>query len=156
MKIADIRRLLDNREFINLATADHTGRPNVAPKFILKIEGVHLYLVDYVMGRSYENLKENQRVSLSLMDLDTLIGYQMNGTADLIEKGQAYDALYEELTQREVSLSAKRVLEGIDKGRRHKSFEVTFSDHITMIKVKVQEFVEISPQGKLRRETVTG
>ena len=34
----EIRKSLENKEFINVGTCDFDGRANVAPKFLLKIE----------------------------------------------------------------------------------------------------------------------
>jgi predicted pyridoxine 5'-phosphate oxidase superfamily flavin-nucleotide-binding protein len=154
MKTQDIHNLLKDREFINVATCDFEGRPNVAPKFILKTDATHIVLIDYVIGRTCANLKINPRISLSMMDLETLTGYQFNGVAEIIEKGAEYEKLIHELTLREISLSAKRIIEGIDSGKKHKSFELAFSDRITIFKVLINEFIEILPHGKLRREEI--
>ena len=66
-----IKELLENREFISVATCDFKGRPNAAPKFFLKFEHNFIYLVDYTIGMTWENLKVNPKASLSLMDPDT-------------------------------------------------------------------------------------
>ena len=149
-----IRHLLKTREFINVATCDSNGNPNVAPKFILKSEEQYVYLVDYVLGRTWQNLKENPRVSLSFMDLDSLTGYQFNGRVEIIDRGKEYDVLLEEITAREISLSAKRILEGLDSGEKHSSFEVAFSEHIAVFRVRIEDYAEITPFGKVKREKV--
>lgn len=149
-----IRQLFTSREFINVATCDLKGNPNVAPKFILKSEEPYLYLADYVLGRTWQNLKENQRVSLSFMDLNSLTGYQFNGKAEIIERGAEYDTLLEEVNAREISLSAKRILEGLDSGEKHTSFEVAFSEKVVVFKIRIEEYAEITPFGKVKREKV--
>lgn len=147
-----MRELLKNREFLNVATCDFDGKPNVVPKFLLKTEGNSLYLADYVIGRTWNNLKVNPKVSLCFMDLDTLTGYQLNGKVEIIEKGQDYDKLLNELTEKEVSLSAKRVIDALGSGRRYKNFEVSMADRILILKVNIEEVVEITSHGKLNRE----
>jgi len=154
MKAQEIHDLLEGREFVSVATCDFKGRPNVAPKFFLKSSGCNIYLIDYVIGKTFDNVKINPRVSLSMMDLETLTGYQINGTAELIEKGEEYNKLLNELTDKEISLSSKRILEGIDSGKKHKTFELAFSERITIFKVKIEEFVEITPLGKLKRQII--
>ncbi len=137
-KIAD---LLKNREFISVASCDFEGRPNVAPKFLLKIEDGFIYLVDYVVGRTFENLKINPRVSLSVMDTDALKGYQINGSVEIIEKGQLYDSILNELKNKEISLATERVIKGVQRGQKHQSFEVAFPERIAIFKMKKEEAV---------------
>lgn len=43
-----VKLLLKKREFIDVASCDFTARPNVAPKFLLKLQGDFIYLVDYI------------------------------------------------------------------------------------------------------------
>ncbi len=82
---------LKTREFVSVATADFEGNPNAAPKFLLKVEGDFIYLIDYIIGRTWENISINPKVSLSFMDPETLFGYQINGTVDIINKGKVYE-----------------------------------------------------------------
>ena len=51
--------LLKHREFISVATCDFHGQPNAASKFILRIENDSIYLVDYIIGRTFQNLRIN-------------------------------------------------------------------------------------------------
>jgi len=149
-----IQELISGREFISIATCNFHGRPNVAPKFFLKSENNFIYLVDYVIGATYKNLKINPQVSMSLMDLDNLLGYQINGTVEIIEKGNDYDGLLSEFQAKEISLSTKRIIEGLDRGKKHTSFEVGFSEKVAVFKVKMIEIVEIGLTGDVKREKV--
>lgn len=149
-----INELLKTREFISVATCDLSGRPNAAPKFILKQENHFIYLIDYTIGRTWENLLLNPRVSLSFMDTDTLHGYQVNGSAELIDKGKEYDLILEELVQKEIDFSTKRIIEGVTKGKSHQTFELGISDRFVVFKIKIEEAVELSPTGELKREKV--
>lgn len=147
-----VRGILKNREFISVATADLAGRPNAAPKFILKNEGDFIYLIDYTIGRTWQNLKINPHASLSLVDIDTLKGYQINGKVEIIEDGPEYDQILKELQTKEIDLSVKRIIEGVARGIKHETFEVEFSRRFVLLKVQVREIVEIGPQGELSRE----
>ena len=147
-----IRGLLEKREFVSIATCDFSGRPNIAPKFILKTDADSVYLVDYVFGRTWENLKVNPKASLSIMDTETLIGYQMNGSVELIDKGPAHDKIVNELIAKEVSLSTERIIQAVSKGKANTGFEVGFSNKVVIFKVKIEEIAEIAPHGSLKRE----
>jgi hypothetical protein len=154
MQNAKIKGLLENREFVSVATCDFQGRPNAAPKFILKLEHNFVYLVDYTIGKTWENLKINPKASLSFMDSDTLTGYQINGAVEILESGPEYKGLLDEFRKKEIGLSAKRIVEGIYRGKTHGNFEAGFPEQFAIYKVKVEELVEIGPRGELKREKV--
>lgn len=150
-KIVD---LLKSRGFVSVATCNLEARPNAAPKFILKLENNFIYLVDYSIGRTSQNLAVNPRVSISLMDNDTLMGYQLNGPVEVISKGQEYDALVKDLSQKELELSTLRIIEGVTKGKPHEGFELGLSEKFIIFKVRVEEIVEIASSGSLKRENI--
>ena len=86
--------------------------------------------------------------------MDTLTGYQINGTVEIIEQGKEYEKILHEVLERKVSLSTKRIIEGVTRGQKHKNFELGFSDKFVVFKVKIEEVVEIGPSGELKRERV--
>jgi uncharacterized protein len=154
MLLKKIIELLENREFISVATCDFKGRPNAAPKFFLKFKDNFIYLVDYTIGMTWDNLKINPKASLSLMDPDTLMGYQINGSVEIIEKGQGYDSLLNEFRKKGIDFSAKRIIEGVSSGKGHKNFEVSLPEHVVVFKIKLEDFSEIGPRGELKREKI--
>jgi Predicted flavin-nucleotide-binding protein structurally related to pyridoxine 5'-phosphate oxidase len=149
-----IGEILRKREYISIASCDFKGRPNVAPKFLLKIEDNFIYLVDYVVGRTYENLKVNPQVSLSIMDTEALKGYQINGSVEVIEKGSLYDSILDELKNKEISLATERVIKGVQQGQKHESFELSFPDRIVLFKIKIEEAIEIDSSGKITKRNL--
>jgi predicted pyridoxine 5'-phosphate oxidase superfamily flavin-nucleotide-binding protein len=145
--------LLKAREFINLATADKSGNPNSAPKFLLKVDGSLAHFIDYSIGKTADNLRVNPKVSFSLVDVDTLIGYKINGKAEIIESGKAYDDCLKELSSRKIKLSVERIIKGVHADKAHNDFELAIPEHILVYRVKFEDVVEITPRGELRRET---
>lgn len=143
---------LKTKEFISVATCDFQGRPNVAPKFLLKTHENALYLVDYVVGKSYRNLKINPRACLSVMNTDELTGYQVHGSVELIEGGKEHKSLYQEFLDKEISLSTKRVIEGVGRGETHRSFELSFAEKVVIFRITIEEVVEIHLSGELKRQ----
>jgi predicted pyridoxine 5'-phosphate oxidase superfamily flavin-nucleotide-binding protein len=149
-----LKELIESREFISVASCDMESRPNAAPKFLLKVEGDYLYLVDYIIGRTFTNFKVNPRVSLSFIDSNTLIGYQINGKVEVIDSGAEYNLIIKQLQDKQIDLSIARVIEGVTKGRAHKSFEVAIPEQFVIFKIKIEEVVEMRPSGTLKRERV--
>lgn len=151
---AKIKTLLADVEFINIATCDVSGQPNAAPKFLLKVEEDVLYIVDCVMGQTWRNLQSNARVSIPIMDVNTLIGHRMNGSARIVEEGPLKQRLSQELSQKQITLSTRRVVEGIKKEKRHESLEIEFPEVVGIFMVRVDDVVEIGPTGNLARQGV--
>lgn len=150
--IKKITELLQKREFISVATSDLSGKPNAAPKFLLKVENNLIFLIDYTQGKTWENLKKNPRVSLSFMDTESLTGYQINGGVKIIDKGSAYDKIFNELLQKEIDLSCRRIIEGVVHEKGHKSFEVAIPDRVVIFKIEIEEIAEIDHRGEIRKE----
>ena len=147
-----IAELLKGRAFLTLATASPAAQPNAVPKFILKFEAPNLYLIDYSIARTAENLRANPRASIALMDLDNLEGYRANGSVKLIEKGVEFDALAKELDKKLVKLSTDRVIDAMKTGKKNDHFELEIPDRFIVIKLTIEDVVKIGPQGDLFRE----
>jgi predicted pyridoxine 5'-phosphate oxidase superfamily flavin-nucleotide-binding protein len=150
----ELRVFLENKEFVNIATCDSEAHPNVAPKFLVTVDRNDIYFADYVFGRTFKNIQVNPQVSLATMDMDTLIGYQFNGVAHILEKGPEYTRILENTQAKQIQFSVKRVIEGVHREKKYKNFEVTFPDSIVIFKVNVREVVAINPQGHLERTKI--
>lgn len=152
MVVKKFFELLQGREFINVATADKKAKPCAAPKFFLKTHGKYIYLIDYTLARTVQNIRVNPQVSLCLMDLDSFNGYRVNGHAELIEKGKEFQQIIEDLDKRLIKLSAERVVRRITTGKKTPHFEMEISKRFVVIKVKVDDVAEFGPRGDLKQE----
>lgn len=150
-----IRKLLHKREFVYVATSNLESKPNAAPKFMVKVDNNFVYLIDYVVGKTWENIKINPRVSLTFMDNEELTGYQINGHVTLITMGLEFDLIINELRSKKVSLTVERLVKGVQRGKKHNNFEVDLPENGVVLKVKVDDVVEICPSGKLKRDKVS-
>ena len=148
----DLCDFLETKEFVYLATCNTNGGPHCAPKFLIKVDGDCVFLADFVFGRTYENLRHNSKVSFSTMNLENLMGYQINGAAKNLTSGPEFDAQLKHLRKREIHFSAKRIIEGIQQGKKHESFEVAFPDQLAVIKIMVEEITHIEPSGTIKRK----
>ena len=143
--------LMEKKEFVSVATCDFKGRPNAAPKFVLKVESDRAYLVDYTIGTSWQNLKINPRISMSLIDARTLKGYQINGSVRIIKRGKLYDKMRDEMTDKEVRLTTQRIIDEVRGHPTHETFEVLISEKFVIFEVKIDEVVEMDIHGGLKR-----
>ena len=150
--IKNALELIKAMEFVAVATADKEGKPNSAPKFFLKTDGKAIYLIDYSIGKTAENLKMNPGVSLSFIDLNSLFGYKLNGKAEIIRKGKVYNECLKELREKEIKLTTKRIIEEVHETKTYKTYETEISEHFLVYKITIEEGSEISPRGKIERE----
>ena len=145
--------LIKGLEFVELATADQTGKPNSAPKFFLKTNGRTIYLIDYSIGKTADNLKVNSKVSLSFIDFKSLFGYKLNGKAQIIKTGKIYDKCLKELEEKEVKLSAKRIIKEVQENKPScEAYELQLPARVLVYKIRVEEGSGISPSGVIQRE----
>jgi len=147
-----LKNFFRNTQFVDVATCDKRCRPYAAPKFLLKVDGDKVYLADYVFGKTWYNLQENPLVSLTILDYDSLIGYQFNGEASLLSDGAAYDELKQELQVRKIKSSVERVVKSVREEKLRHNFELIFPDKTGIIVVIVKEIVDIDPTGRLTRD----
>jgi predicted pyridoxine 5'-phosphate oxidase superfamily flavin-nucleotide-binding protein len=148
----DMQFFLKKKEYLYIATSNPDGTPNVAPKFLIKTDGDFVYLADFVFGRTYANLLTRPKTSLSVINMDSLTGYQINGTAEILDCGEEFEKIIEDLNKREVQFSAKRLIEGVKQEKKVENFELTFPERLVVFKIAVEEIVKIHHQGKLERE----
>ena len=68
-----------------LATADQTGLPNVSPKEIFAPLGDHqIIIANLASPESIKNIRANNRVAVSFVDILVQKGFQMKGKAEII------------------------------------------------------------------------
>jgi nitroimidazol reductase NimA-like FMN-containing flavoprotein (pyridoxamine 5'-phosphate oxidase superfamily) len=149
-----LEEVLEKREFVSIATVGDDGQPNSVPKFFYRGKGSFLYLLDYVVGKTIANLRENPKASISFMDLDTLEAYRLNGTARIIDQGPVFDAVLKGWNEKLVQLSTDRVIEAVRTGKRRNHYEMEMTDHLAVIKVKVESVVKIGRRGDIWKEAV--
>ncbi len=147
----ELMDLLEKREFVSVATCDFKGRPNAAPKFVLKVESACIYLVDYTIGTSWKNLKINPKISMSLIDTRTLKGYQLNGFVKILTRGKLYDKMRSEMMDKEVRLTTQRIIDEVHGKPTHETFEILISEKFIIFEVKIEEVVEMDVHGQMTR-----
>ncbi len=147
-------QLLQKTDFISVGTADEHGQPSVANKFILKIEGNSVYIVDLIKGRTWRNLQYNPLISLTVMDEDNLRNYQINGTASVLEAGSELDRLLAEFADKQVLFATDRIISGVQQLKPHKEQVFPSVQAKVVYKVTVNEVVEVGPTARIKKEAI--
>jgi uncharacterized pyridoxamine 5'-phosphate oxidase family protein len=150
----NLKKFLLNKGFVSVGTSDLSGQPNAVPKYIVEVDNGFIYLADYVIGQTFQNLKINPKISLSTIDIKTLEGLQINGVAKIITKGALYKKLLKKMVEQEVHHTAKRIVEDVRGGQKSDFYEVQFPERVVMLKVKCKKITKIDIDGNLKIERI--
>jgi predicted pyridoxine 5'-phosphate oxidase superfamily flavin-nucleotide-binding protein len=100
----------DVQEFVQgkmgwVATATPDGMPNTTPKGSVKIiDDEHIVFADLYSLKTRNNLLENPKIAVTIVDEVSMKGYQLKGVADIQESGQLFDKMAEDLEEVPVEL----------------------------------------------------
>jgi predicted pyridoxine 5'-phosphate oxidase superfamily flavin-nucleotide-binding protein len=92
-----------------VATATREGVPNVTPKGTVRVmDDQHVMFADLFSLKTRQNLEQNPRVAVTVIDPATAMGYQIKGTAELVSSGSLYEQMAEQLKQSSPSLPSPK------------------------------------------------
>ena len=136
-----------------VATANGDGQPNVVPKGTLHVEDDKtVYILDLYKGRTRSNLEKNNRIALTLIDQHAYCGFQIKGTAQIIEKGQLFEKYVNIWKERKQAMMTKRIIGNLQKGRASGVSEKDLPHPMYLIKVSVTEVLDLSPKNNCLSE----
>jgi len=88
-----------------VATASADGTPNVTPKGSVQVlDDNTIIFADLFSLKTRDNLKQNPKVAVTLVDPEKFKGYQFKGKAELIDAGPLFDKVKEELKKAPMEL----------------------------------------------------
>ena len=87
----EMKEIIDRIRFCNAATASRDGVPNVSPKgSIMWLDDETLAFGEFGSIHTRENLKENPRIAISIVEPERSRFFQFKGTAELLRTGEKY------------------------------------------------------------------
>ena len=88
-----------------VATATREGVPNVTPKGTVRVlDDQHVIFADLFSLKTRQNLDQNPKVAVTVIDPSTHKGYQIKGSAELISSGPLYEQMAAELKRSSATL----------------------------------------------------
>ena len=88
-----------------VATASPDGVPNATPKGTVQvIDEEHIVFADLFSLKTRDNLQNNPKVAVTVVDLEKYKGYQFKGSAELVDSGPIFDRVVEQLKKAPMQL----------------------------------------------------
>ena len=88
-----------------VATAASDGMPNTTPKGSVRvIDDEHVVFADLFSRKTRENLRANPKVAVTVADMTTYKGYQIKGSAEILESGLLFEQMREEIKKAPMKL----------------------------------------------------
>ncbi len=88
-----------------VATAASDGMPNTTPKGSVRvIDDEHVFFADLFSRKTRENLRANPKVAVTVADMTTFKGYQIKGSAEILESGLLFEQMREEIKKAPMKL----------------------------------------------------
>ena len=92
-----------------VATAASDGMPNATPKGSVKvIDDEHLVFADLFSLKTRKNLQGNAKIAITVADETSFKGYQIKGSAEVLESGPLFEQMAEELKKAPMELPPLR------------------------------------------------
>ena len=146
----ELKQILEKADWICLGTKNTNGDPNTANKFLLKCEDEYVLIVDFVKGKTLENIRNYPRVSFSVIDSNNLIDYQFFGEAEIIEGGATHKKSMKILDEKHTRFSTNRIIEGIRRSKRFDNNVLPDATKAVIFKINIIDIVVRGPRIEIK------
>lgn len=94
----EIMELLQKEHLVYAATAAADGTPNVSPKgSIAVVDDKRLVFAEIASPHTIQNLKDNGKIALYVLDKESAKGAQIKGEVELVNEGPRFESVAEAL-----------------------------------------------------------
>ena len=101
--------ILKNDNVVLVGSVDSKGVPNIAPRFVLAvIEDERLLFADAFKNKTFDNIKAWRKVTVSIMDRETMGGFQLKGDAEEVTDEQLVEQAHRKLRGFGIAVRPKR------------------------------------------------
>jgi predicted pyridoxine 5'-phosphate oxidase superfamily flavin-nucleotide-binding protein len=148
MKLDDeITRFIYRQNYTVISTVDKDGAVHNSCKGIVEIDDKgDIYLLDLYRQRTYENLKINPNISLTVIDEHKFKGYTLKGKADIISEDKIDPAILAAWDKKISERISHRILKNMREEKGHPSHpEALFPRPEYIIVMKVDKAVDLTP-----------
>jgi uncharacterized protein len=100
-----VKEIMSKGHNVWVATVGEDGWPNVSIKGSgALLDDENLYFADIFSKKTRDNLLYNSRVAVGIFDPDKRVAVQVKGVADMIEKGELFDKVSQQIADLQMDL----------------------------------------------------
>ncbi|MFH1413716.1 MAG: pyridoxamine 5'-phosphate oxidase family protein [Candidatus Omnitrophota bacterium] len=147
-KLSDnIINFFQSEGFVIVSTIDQKGHPHNSCKGIIKMNrNGRVYLLDLYRKRTYENLRQNPQMSITLVDEHKFIGFSLKGKGKIVLDGDLQSEIIKAWEDKITSRLTKRLLKNIHEEKGHARHpEVHLPRPEYLITMEVEEIIDLTP-----------
>ena len=149
MKLSDeLVHFLHRQGHTVISTIDEDGSIHNSCKGIVEIdkEG-NIYLLDLYKQRTYENLKNNNHITLTVVDEHKFEGYCLKGKATIVDEKKVPSKTIEAWEKKITGRISQRILKNVHGQKGHpKHPEMLLPKPEYLIMMEIDKIVDLTPQ----------
>jgi uncharacterized pyridoxamine 5'-phosphate oxidase family protein len=141
----EIVSFLQKQGFVIVSTLDKKGNIHNSAKGIVDIKDDKIYLIDLYGKRTFLNLKNNPKISITAIDERKFFGFTLKGKAKVL-KGKIKKEILRKWEKNVVKRILKRVIRSVKEEKKSTSQqEAGFPLPKHLIEMEVEEIVDLVP-----------
>ncbi|MFC1666507.1 pyridoxamine 5'-phosphate oxidase family protein [Candidatus Omnitrophota bacterium] len=149
MKLSQrVIHFLEEKKVVIVSTLNAEGKIHCAVKGIVGIEQKgKVFLIDLYTHETFNNLRNNQTISITAVDEHKFQGYTLQGHARLIPRKEIHGHIVAEWERRILKRISTRMIKNIQASTKSKShFEAELpSKPKYVIEIDVTDIIDLSP-----------
>lgn len=144
---AEVINFLEKQEFVIVSSFDIDGGIHCSAKGIAGVDGGgKVFLIDIYKGKTSENLRKNQAVSITAIDAHLFMGFTLQGVARILERDQIEGRFIKRWEEKVVKRISQRVIKHIKDERKMLHHpEAKFPQPQHLIEIDVENIVDLTP-----------
>lgn|SRR3989338_3838560 len=146
-KLTDsIIQFLHHQGFVIVSTLDPEGKIHCSAKGIIGADHNKVYLIDLYHAKTFNNLKKNPTVTITVVDEHEFSGFALKGTAHIVNREDFQEHVIRKWEEKVIRRISKRVIKNVRQDKcSSKHPEAGFPQPKYLIEVEVEEVVDLAP-----------
>ena len=143
----EIINFFHKQPYAIVTTIDNKGHPHNSCKGIVDIEEMgKVYLLDVYKERTFQNLKENPRISIAAVDEHKFMGFCLKGVAKIVRQKEMHSETVKKWEDKITKRISHRLLKNLQGQKGHPRHpEALLPKPEYLIVVDVEEVVDLTP-----------
>jgi len=144
----NIINLVNSQSYVLVSTIDGKGYIHSVAKGVVNITpGGAVSIIDLYKKDTYNNLKKNSLISVTVVDEPKFMGYTLKGKAKIIEKDSLDQNLLAQWEKKVIERISRRLITSVQKDKVGSHHPEAALPHIQyLIQMQVEEVVDLTPE----------